>query len=108
MFGSQLEKSWQRFLIKKGDGLIENKCSYQDFYSAWQSWILNDRVEESSQREDKKLEGIDAKIQKLAIIAWKRKKGMIIDPEQKRYLNAYEAENGAVWWQDLQQYKLGK
>lgn len=108
VFGKQLEISWQRFLIKKGNTMIERKCNYEQFFADWQLWILNERVEDTPQSEEKVLTGEDLKIQHLGSAAWRRKNKMSLNPEQKRFLEDYEAANGNVWWESLRQFKAGR
>ncbi len=112
VFGKQLETSWQRFLIKKGGAMIERNCSYEQFFADWQLWILNEKVTVSAENaptdEDAPLVGEDLKIQHLGSAAWRRKKDMTLNPDQKRLLDSYEAENGDVWWTSLREFNQGK
>lgn len=108
VFGKQLETSWQRFLIKKGNAMIERKCSYEQFFADWQLWILYERVDEVTQKEGDALVGEELKIQHLGSAAWRRKNKMSLNPEQKRFLDDYEAANGNVWWDNLRQFKENK
>lgn len=108
VFGKQLETSWQRFLIKKGSAMIERNCSYEQFFADWQLWILNERIEDAPVNEEAVLVGEDLKIQHLGSAAWRRKRDMTLNPDQKRLLDEYEADNGDVWWASLREFKQGK
>jgi len=108
VFGKQLETSWQRFLIKKGSAMIEKNCSYEQFFVDWQLWILNERIEDAPANEETALVGEDLKIQHLGSAAWRRKRDMSLNPDQKRILDAYESINGDVWWTSLREFKNGK
>lgn len=104
VFGKQLEKSWQRFLLIKGNAMIENNCSYEDFFKEWQLWILNERPEEKKDGEVK-LSPQDALIGLVGALNWRRKRGLSINAQDLRLLEKYEKDNGEVTWCNITEWQ---
>ena len=75
----------------------------------WKIWAMKEKkpvVKESLTTD--RLTGKDLHIQRLGIAAWRRKSKLSLNPDQSRFLESYETKNGAVWWQDVEEYKARK
>ena len=106
VFGKQLETSWQRFLIKKGNAMIERKCSYEQFFADWQLWILNERVEDAPQKEEKSLTGDELLAQQLGTVVWLRERKMFVTAKQEKDFTLFEELSGIkVTWRNNREWK---
>lgn len=106
VFGKQLETSWQRFLIKKGNAMIERQCSYEEFFADWQLWILNERVEDVSQEEGKALKGDELLAQQLGAVLWLRERKMFVTERQEKDFASFEELSGIkVTWRNCREWR---
>lgn len=83
-----------------------------DVMGNWKVWVLNERVAERPQSEEK-LQGADLQMQNLGAINWKRKaatRNSSFKPSHGELaaIHEWESANGNVWWDNLEQYKTGK
>ena len=93
---------WKKFKIHF------EKNPPEEIITAWKKWVVGERKPPDSHEEEKPLTSEELKIQKLGAAAWRKRRKMNLDPEQSRFLEAYEKINGLVWWDSLQQWQEGK
>lgn len=84
--------------------IARSKNPPDDLESNFKIWCLNEKVPTITEQEDKLSES-DYDIQRLGIIAWKKRNKMNINPDDLRFFNNYEKMNGTVWWNNLSQFK---
>lgn len=106
IFGERLEKSWQKFLIKKGNAMIEKKCSYEQFFAEWQLWILDERIEGPSPKEGAALVGEELLAQQLGTVVWLRDRKMFISAQQEKAFLDFETRTGIkVTWRNAREWR---